>query len=589
MDGLELLGSGVPGWHVRATLGLAVVALASIVLRHGPQRTRHRILGWGMLAAVLLPTLGALVPETWGLPVVPHGPLPVAMEAAAAPLGASTQLAPVADAVAREVSSSPEDSRGGTGFVLLWVVGATVGLLGVVIAAIGALSLRRGAVAPPPATQAIFDALQTEVGTSARLRLTDRVQGPVVLGVWTPTVLLPRDASTWAETRLRAVLSHELGHVSQGDHRWFPLVFMARALLWFNPLAWLVSRSFFRTAEFAADEAAVTRTMTPSRYAAELLSLANEGPLQRGPMLAAAATGRPDVSTRIRRLLSTPPAMLRLRRIVPVALGLLGAWACILLVRPAVDEASQNALHSSNLLPVPEGAVRISVSERGLIATTAHGERWSQDSDREPRRQGHLLVELLAFLEGRLDRERPLVVAADRQVSFARIIAVMYTASRAGARQYYFEVPTPLGPRVVLVSPPLYYAEPPALEADPDDRTQPALRIGVVVSDGSVRLSTRPSQTVPPRYRDPQLSCRVDTESLERVSQQLCEATGGAPLHMTYSGFDDTRYGELTDAIVDMASPCGSVLLIESPGVPAPASETDCEEVLDGLRVPRVR
>jgi len=590
MEGLELLGSGLLGWHIRATLGLALVALAGFVLRHAPQRTRHRILAWGTLAALLLPTLGALVPETWGLPVVPPATPTITMGAPAASLGAPIEFAPVTDAVVPEAAPSPAGSSVRTGLVLLWIAGAALGLLSVLIAAIGALSLRRGAAAPPPTTQSTFDALQATAGTSARLRVTDRIRGPVVLGVWTPTVLLPRGADTWAETRLRAVLAHELGHVSQGDHRWFPLVFVARSLLWFNPLAWLVSRSFFRTAEFAADEAAITRTMKPSRYAAELLSLSNEGPFERGPLLAAAATGRPDVSTRIRRLLSRPPTMLRLRRIVPVALGLLGAWACILLARPAVDEASQSAPQASNLLAVPEGALRISVSETGLVATTARGERWSQEPGRELERHGHLLVELHAFLDGRLDGERPLVVAADRQVSFAKLIDVLYTAGRAGVRQYYFEVPTPRGPRVLSVSPPLYYATPPTLGADPDDRTQPALRVGVVVNDGAIHLVTRPSRTVPPRYRDPQLSCWLNPESLQRVSQQLCEATGGAPLHMAYSGFHDTHYGELTDAMVDMASPCGSVLVIESPGVrPAPTSDTDCEDVLDGVRIPRVR
>jgi len=357
IDAMAFLDSALVAWHVRTTVGLAAVLLAGLALRSCKARTRHRVLAWGLLAAVLLPSAAAVVPNTWGLPV---GTRPQ-LQATNSAVTLTTTLPEPAVLEAEVTVSETSDFDVGTALLLVWMAGASACLLGVGAAAVGSLSLRRGAGPVSPATREVFEELQAHAGTSARLGLTARVHGPIVVGAFAPTILLPLQANTWSEVRLRAVLAHEFGHVAQGDHRWFPFAYAVRGLLWSNPLAWLVARSFFRAAEFSADEAAIAGSMKAPSYAAQLLSLANNGMSAPPPMLAAAALGSPDVGTRIRRLLSTPPAVAQLRRVVPVTLGLLGAWACIVFARPATVtpnetvEAAVGTSDASNLLPFPGG------------------------------------------------------------------------------------------------------------------------------------------------------------------------------------------------------------------------------------------
>lgn len=591
LDGIEFLDSALVAWHARAAVVLAAVALASLALRSCRERTRHRVLAWGLLAAVALPSVAAFAPDAWGLPVGTRAQLQ-AVEPAGGLAMTLAQPAAIAEAVPATATPTPvpQAFEAGTGLLLLWVAGAGVFLAGVGAAAMGSLSLRKGAGAATPTTRALFEGLQAQAGTSAKLGITSSVTGPIVVGMLTPTVLLPREAAAWSTVRLRAVLAHELGHVAHGDHRWFPLAHAVRGLLWFNPLAWLTAWAFFRAAEFSADEAATSGTMKAPSYAAELLSLASHGASARAPMLAAAALGRPDVGTRIRRLLSSPPAVARLRRIVPVTLGLLGAAACILLARPAAvvsdtaDEAIQSISEASNLRPIPAGANRISLRRGGILVTTHDGQTWAQQPGTEPQRQGHLLVALHDFLAAYPDRARPLVVDADRNLSFAGLVDVLYTAGRAGVSNYYLEVPTASGPRVLSISPPKFHA------ANSAPATRPALRVRVVVGNHALRLDTRPSMASPPQYEDPQLSCLASLKQpaeLQQAARRLCTATDGAPIEMTYSALEDASYGALTDTMVATALPCGALQLIEAGGwLPEPKDQPDCDEALAGFRMP---
>lgn len=592
MDGIELLDSALVAWHVRAAVVLATVALASLALRSCQERTRHRVLAWGLLAAVALPTVAAFAPDAWGLPVGTRAQLQ-AVEPAGGLAMALAQPAAIAEALPASPTPTPATPafEAGTGLLLLWLAGAGVFLAGVGAAAVGSFSLRKGAAGATPTTRALFEELQAQAGTSAKLGITSSVTGPIVVGMLTPTVLLPREAADWSAVRLRAVLAHELGHVAHGDHRWFPLAHAVRGLLWFNPLAWLTAWAFFRAAEFSADEAAISGTMKPPSYAAELLSLARNGASARTPMLAAAALGRPDVGTRIRRLLSSPPAVARLRRIVPVTLGLLGAAACILLARPAAvildttSEASASILEASNLRSVPAGANRISLRRGGISVTTHDGKKWAQEPGSESLRKGHLLVGLHDFLAAQPDRARPIVVDADRNLSFAALTDVLYTASSAEASAFYLEVPTASGPRVLSISPPKFYA---ANSAPP---TGPALRVRVAVAEHALWLSSRPSAANPPQYEDPELRCMSrwkEPAELQQAARRLCAGTGEAPIEMTYSALQDTSYGTLTDAMVAIALPCGDRLLIEAhaAGLPEPEEQPDCDEVLSDFRMP---
>ena len=72
-----------------------------------------------------------------------------------------------------------------------------------------------------------------------RIRMISSAAGPFVVGVWRPTVYLPRDLGP---ARAEHVLLHELGHLKRGDH-WLAALGMALQIVyWFHPLVWYAQR-----------------------------------------------------------------------------------------------------------------------------------------------------------------------------------------------------------------------------------------------------------------------------------------------------------------------------------------------------------
>src|SRR5262249_27012514 len=115
---------------------------------------------------------------------------------------------------------------------------------------------------------------------SNRLNLTRRVRllqsGRAVLGTWgvlRPCVLLPEDASTWSEDRLRVVLTHELAHIQRLDWPVQMISELARAFYWFNPLFWFLCRWLRAESEHACDDVVLNAGINPNDYAAHLLDL----------------------------------------------------------------------------------------------------------------------------------------------------------------------------------------------------------------------------------------------------------------------------------------------------------------------------
>jgi hypothetical protein len=97
---------------------------------------------------------------------------------------------------------------------------------------------------------------------------------PITWGFRRPVVLLPRSAEYWKESRVAAVLLHELGHIRRFDNLSQLFAVLTCALHWFNPLFWIAARRMEAEAELAADDFAILRGVKPSTYAAELLAIA---------------------------------------------------------------------------------------------------------------------------------------------------------------------------------------------------------------------------------------------------------------------------------------------------------------------------
>lgn len=153
-----------------------------------------------------------------------------------------------------------------------------------------------------PEWRAEFDAAMAEQGRAGdvEFRVTEDA-GPLLCRLPRRTVLLVPHAmwSALDAVERRAILRHELEHLSRGD-LWKSLAVRVLALPhWFNPVAWLAVRRFDDAAEWACDRAAMASE--PTSYAAMLLRL---GELAGTRAKFGSAMSNRPLTTRIRRLLT---------------------------------------------------------------------------------------------------------------------------------------------------------------------------------------------------------------------------------------------------------------------------------------------
>ena len=274
---------------VKASLILLAAALTSLILRRASAALRHLVWTLALCSALLLPVVSLALPK-WQLQLVTIAPPAPSVEspvAVAAPFPAveaprpgragtaKTGTAPAVPTVAR-AAWLPSISWQ-SAFLGIWLLGAAaiLGRIAVGLVAVRFLSRR---------TQLITDAewlpmamdLAEEMGVNRRLRFlrSGRASMPVATGLFRPSVIMPAEADTWSESRLRVVLLHELAHVKRRDCLTHVLAQAACAFYWFNPLAWLAVKRARAERERACDDLVLACGTRGSEYADLLLEMA---------------------------------------------------------------------------------------------------------------------------------------------------------------------------------------------------------------------------------------------------------------------------------------------------------------------------
>ncbi|MGA3171529.1 MAG: M56 family metallopeptidase [Chthoniobacteraceae bacterium] len=194
-----------------------------------------------------------LVPLAWlvSIPLpIPHVERIAIIRAINAPMAAM-------DAPATDDGGTP--TNGASIWLWLWLAGAAIYLLAVVIQT--RIALHRWSHERLSTDSALLDLLEdckAEAGITAPLGLvvSERVSAPAILGWVRPRILIPKESALSRE-ELRAVLFHELAHFRSLDMPCNWLFTLARAVHWFNPLAHLAFHAWARFREEAADEKAM--------------------------------------------------------------------------------------------------------------------------------------------------------------------------------------------------------------------------------------------------------------------------------------------------------------------------------------------
>ncbi len=132
------------------------------------------------------------------------------------------------------------------------------------------------------------------------------VRSPFLAGLQHPAIFLPTTHDTdFDPTSLRAILAHELAHLARRDNAWTLAARLLCAVLWPQPLLWVLCRRLEQIGEEACDQAVLAQNCPPRAYADCLLSLAERHPLGRRERAlgAGVAPFRSSLGQRIGRIL----------------------------------------------------------------------------------------------------------------------------------------------------------------------------------------------------------------------------------------------------------------------------------------------
>jgi len=137
------------------------------------------------------------------------------------------------------------------------------------------------------------------------LTASSHVHSPVVVGL--SEICVPPAVLTLGAAELDSVLAHELSHIERRDGIWFPLVGLAQAVLWLQPLSAWVAARFRSTAEEACDDRAVELTRDAHGLARVLVQLAAAAsPRARTALAPGMANSKGALLKRVRRLTAAP-------------------------------------------------------------------------------------------------------------------------------------------------------------------------------------------------------------------------------------------------------------------------------------------
>ncbi len=362
---LSSLSHSVPlaslGWWLARVTVLAGIACAYLAIaRTARPALRHLVAMTSLVALALLPVASGMLPS-WSLPVLRASSVGVMDTRSTtgrshSAIDPSTRrseqrsLAPVRPApidAPEPAAGTPSPLAHGSAAAavdwkrvafLLWLNVMIALLLHLRVAAIGARRYTRRARAVSEERLMLESARAHRVLRLARtvdVAVSPDVAIPVAVGVLRPRVVLPESATEWSRDRLSVVLLHELAHVRRRDALWVVVAQVVTAILWFHPLAWVLSRHVRRESERACDDIVLASGVRGSDYAGHLVSIARMS-MVRDPLPGStlAFATRSTLERRVTSILSSVgprPAMSRRARSCAacVALALFGVIAVL--------------------------------------------------------------------------------------------------------------------------------------------------------------------------------------------------------------------------------------------------------------------
>lgn len=314
---------------------VAAAATDALLRRRASAAIRHLLWTLALASMLLLPLASALVPA-WNVAVPitptkmyadelaspPDPAVPAIVDSVSAPVASTRPAQPVAPAAPRDASV-----RWATVLVVTYAAGVLLLLGRLTVEQLIVRRFARQAVdASDPEWLRLFRECERTAGVSAPVRLLrSRSAGmPMAFGTWRPAILLPSIADTWSADRRRAVLLHELAHVSRRDCLTQTMAGVVCAMYWVHPGVWWAARRLRVERELACDDRVLAAGTQAREYAGHLLEIAYALGGHRSPALAVSMARRQQLEGRMLAVLdgARNRAMPRLRgRAAGVALA----------------------------------------------------------------------------------------------------------------------------------------------------------------------------------------------------------------------------------------------------------------------------
>jgi uncharacterized protein (TIGR03435 family) len=131
--------------------------------------------------------------------------------------------------------------------------------------------LRRLRNASEPVNDADLLAYLARFGGRVRLFRNESIAAPVTWGIFRPVILIPAGFEALPAEARDAVFCHEFAHIQARDFLMRTLAEISRAIIWFQPLIWIVRRQLREEQELACDNRVLVAGGKPSAYAKLLL------------------------------------------------------------------------------------------------------------------------------------------------------------------------------------------------------------------------------------------------------------------------------------------------------------------------------
>jgi beta-lactamase regulating signal transducer with metallopeptidase domain len=141
--------------------------------------------------------------------------------------------------------------------------------------------------------------MQISTKVDSNIYETDRIKMPFVLGFIRPRIYIPTGL---VDSELKYILKHEQTHIKRYDYLLKAIAFLAVALHWFNPVAWISYILMSQDMELSADESVMKQAGEDIRkaYSTSLVRLSS---LQSG-LFIPLAFGKIGVKSRVKNILS---------------------------------------------------------------------------------------------------------------------------------------------------------------------------------------------------------------------------------------------------------------------------------------------